>query len=346
MGRRAKGTVRIRGNTIQVGYTVSGEGSASRTFFTVAGLNGTKTNLAHVKRNIDEHIRQHVQKSGGTSFISDCQAYLDHAELELSTRNSYRDSLNIYWVPALANRDTLQITFAQINSVDVNTDWTSKKTRRNAICALRGVFKRVYTLQQIPYRTSPAHSMELGKPSRPDPSPYTRDERKLIIDHGGMYEWLAFGTGMRTGELIYLKWSDYDGTRFRVTESRVRSEVKTTKTDTSRNIMVPPWLQTKLSVYPTRWKKSTILLNQYGRSYMRANKLNDQHRKVLAKAGVTPKTGPYPWRHTYASLSLMDGASPEFVAQQLGHSVATLRKNYAKWIEGEYDQQEMDKMSW
>lgn len=344
MGRRSTGTVRVTGKTIQVGYTPGPK--LPRKWFTVSGLKPTQANLALVKRDLPDYIRQHVQQSGGMSFATDCQAYLDNAELELSTRNSYRDSLNIYWMGHLQTNDTLRITFADLNSIDMATDWPSKKTRRNAICAIRGVFKRVYTLQQIPFRTSPAHSMELGKATRPDPTPYTRAERKLIIDNGGMYEWLAFGTGMRTGEIIQLKWSDYDGTKFRVTEARVRSKVKTTKTDRSRNVVVPEWLRQKLAGYPTRWKRDTILLAQHDRPYMRGNKLNDKHRELLASIGVTHKTGPYPWRHTYASLSLMDGLSPEFVAQQLGHSVATLRKNYARWIEGEYDQQEMDKMSW
>lgn len=78
---------------------------------------------------------------------------------------------------------------------------------------------------------------------------------------------------------------------------------------------------------------------------MRGNKLLDKHRRLVESLGIRYRT-PYAWRHTYASLALMDGASPAFIAQQLGHSEAVLRKHYARWIEGEYDQREMEKMQW
>jgi len=78
---------------------------------------------------------------------------------------------------------------------------------------------------------------------------------------------------------------------------------------------------------------------------MRGNKLMEKHRKLVESLGIRYRT-PYNWRHTYASLALMDGASPEFVAQQLGHSVDVMRKHYAKWISGDYDDQEMSKLRW
>lgn len=39
----------------------------------------------------------------------------------------------------------------------------------------------------------------------------------------------------------------------------------------------------------------------------------------------------YDTRHTYATMSLMAGMSPAFIANQLGHSVKMLLSTYAKW---------------
>ena len=44
------------------------------------------------------------------------------------------------------------------------------------------------------------------------------------------YFRLAFGSGMRTGEMLALMWDDYDGQSFMVERSRTRGEIVTTKT--------------------------------------------------------------------------------------------------------------------
>ncbi len=40
----------------------------------------------------------------------------------------------------------------------------------------------------------------------------------------------------------------------------------------------------------------------------------------------------YGTRHTYATMSLMAGMDPAFIANQLGHSVEMLLSTHAKWI--------------
>lgn len=337
MGRRKAGTVRASGNRIQVGYTHQGE----RKWFTV-DLKPTKANLDAVRSNIDEYVKR--QTGERQSFYQAAQHYLDRAVLEESTRRSYRDSLNIYWM-GMADSSITELSYADLSRVDEATDWPSAKTRRNAICALRGVFKHGYQMAQMNWRESPAHALQLGKMEHAEPDPYTRDERSAIIGGGGLFEALAFGTGARTGELIALKWECLDGNYLQIARSRVRSIDKGTKTDRPRSVVLPQRLAERLRSDPARFGGSEILRNQYGRPYMRGNKLLDKHRRLVESLGIRYRT-PYAWRHTYASLALMDGASPAFIAQQLGHSEAVLRKHYARWIEGEYDQREMEKMQW
>ncbi|MBT9614459.1 MAG: tyrosine-type recombinase/integrase [Burkholderiales bacterium] len=53
----------------------------------------------------------------------------------------------------------------------------------------------------------------------------------------------------------------------------------------------------------------------------------------------------YNTRHTYATLSLMAGANPMWVARQLGHtSMKMLLEVYAKWIDDSDDSRERNKM--
>lgn len=53
---------------------------------------------------------------------------------------------------------------------------------------------------------------------------------------------------------------------------------------------------------------------------------------------------PYNMRHTYATLGLMSGANPGFLAKQPGHSKQMFFAVYADWIDGESDDREMAKI--
>jgi integrase len=57
-------------------------------------------------------------------------------------------------------------------------------------------------------------------------------------------------------------------------------------------------------------------------------------RIVLQGEGLRHRNA-YQTRHTFASLALMAGANPFWVARQLGHVAAsTMFRHYARWIEG------------
>ena len=53
----------------------------------------------------------------------------------------------------------------------------------------------------------------------------------------------------------------------------------------------------------------------------------------------------YNARHTYATMLLMDGVNPVFVADQLGHSLQMLMKRYAKWMHGDKNKAEIAKLN-
>ncbi len=53
---------------------------------------------------------------------------------------------------------------------------------------------------------------------------------------------------------------------------------------------------------------------------------------------------PYNCRHTYATICLMSGMNPAFIAQQLGHSVQMLLSTYARWLNSSSDWDELKKL--
>ncbi|WPP46634.1 tyrosine-type recombinase/integrase [Pseudomonas sp. AN-1] len=66
-------------------------------------------------------------------------------------------------------------------------------------------------------------------------------------------------------------------------------------------------------------------------------------KQALAKLGIRDRP-QYNARHTYATMCLMSGMNPAFIASQLGHSVQMLLSTYARWIDSTTDWHELDKL--
>jgi integrase len=64
---------------------------------------------------------------------------------------------------------------------------------------------------------------------------------------------------------------------------------------------------------------------------------------ALRKTGIRYRR-MYDTRHTYATMCLMSGMNPAFIAAQLGHSVQVLLSTYAKWISSSSDFAELEKL--
>ncbi|RON92246.1 hypothetical protein BK668_05535 [Pseudomonas fluorescens] len=64
---------------------------------------------------------------------------------------------------------------------------------------------------------------------------------------------------------------------------------------------------------------------------------------ALTELGIRARR-PYNCRHTYATMCLMAGMNPAFIATQLGHSVQMLLSTYARWINSSTDWGELGRL--
>lgn len=83
-----------------------------------------------------------------------------------------------------------------------------------------------------------------------------------------------------------------------------------------------------------------------GKNGEHVKQTSDRHhqwRPILKGLGIRYRP-PYNCRHTYATICLMSGLNPAFIAQQLGHSVQMLLSTYARWINSSNDWQELEKL--
>lgn len=113
-------------------------------------------------------------------------------------------------------------------------------------------------------------------------------------------------------------------------------------------VLLLPELRARLTNHPQRFRGGWIFLTQYGEPYKRIDDLIQWIGKCLDEIGIDRRNSPYPWRHTYASLGLMSGANPAFLAKQLGHTLGTFYATYARWIEGDADRSQLElvRKSW
>lgn len=176
------------------------------------------------------------------------------------------------------------------------------------------------------------------------PDPFTLEEVEQILsclkDEPVFHNYfeLAFFTGLRTSELIALEWSDVDFNRavLRVNKAYVLGNTKGTKTHSYRDIELNTRAESALKRQRllTGLKGGLIFLNPTTGCQFENDKTawRPWHRAVML-SGVRYRK-PYNTRHTFATLNLMAGANPMWVARQLGHtSMKMLLENYSRWID-------------
>ena len=300
-----------------------------------------RSRIESIKYGIEPEEFQSDFKTG--TFANVAQDYLNTLELKASTRTSYKQILQKYWMPHLDNRQVSAVELPRLRAISREINWPSHKVQKNATSVIRQVFEFA---QNEGYRDdNPAQKLKISRyktqPSEPDP--YLPEERNLLLawlsenykESAYIYFLAAFYTGMRTGELLALEWSDYDGKSFLVDKALVRGDLTTTKTSQGRQVALPAILQRAINSLPSRFKKGAMFINQYGREYKSGYHLNKKFREAHIGTGVRHRTGPYPWRHTYASIGLTSGADPIWLSKQLGHSVQVFYSVYARWIDNE-----------
>lgn len=228
--------------------------------------------------------------------------------------------------------------------------WPSAKTHNNYLIALRGVF-------ELEYRASdknPMKGIENMRVVKKLPDPMSTDERdRILTDMRTHYDervlayftWMFF-TGMRPEEAIALRWSDVDWLRQTARVRRVRtfkgSERDGSKTHTERDVDLVPQALDALRVmkrYTFMAKggdedqSADIFQNPVtGRAWHNERSQRDNFwRPTLKRLGIRWRKA-YNTRHTYATIALMAGVPPAYIAVQLGHSVQMLLEKYARWM--------------
>jgi integrase len=180
-----------------------------------------------------------------------------------------------------------------------------------------------------------------------DIDPLSWQEVHTLLDKGfpndpemRRFYTVALFTGLRTSELIALKWTRINWTDQPPTAAIKHSYTKAdgehlTKTaGSARDVDLRPQVVRALKEQQaaTKLKSDWVFCNALGGPLDRDNLMNRVWYPALKRAGLKERK-PYQTRHSFATLALSAGEDIAWVAKQMGHKNSKMIiEHYYKWV--------------
>lgn len=267
--------------------------------------------------------------------------------LQAATVDQYGTALR-FWKKLLGADTPLNSLTHQVLAAKVGGHpWTSAKAANNYLVALRGLMG--FMFHGPTAALNPMAGVKNLKAVKKRPDPLSSEERDRILSElrerydprVWAYFAFAFATGMRPEEIIALHWGDVDTSLGTVTVQRVRtfrgSERDGSKTHTERDVdLMPLAIEALAAMKPYTFLKGEHIFESplTGAPWHDERSQRDTFWKpTLKRLGIRQRRA-YATRHTYATVALMGGVNPAYIAAQLGHTNSKmLFETYSRWIE-------------
>ncbi|HEX8610221.1 MAG TPA: site-specific integrase [Telluria sp.] len=375
------GGIELRESSIRVRFTYRGRSCKETLYLNDEPMQPTPANAKYATRIAAEIRRKIVE---GTFSYQDYFPHSPRAneagkcvpmlfdvmdkwirlhEIKASTKDQYRRRLENFWKKKLTNKPIAEVGYSDILEALKAGTWKSGKSRNNELSLIKGVFE--FAKRDKLITENPCEEVARAGYQRPGPDPFDLAEAHQILDHLRAHRdeqilnfvQLMFFSGLRTSEGIALKWGDID---FQKKEMLIDGanvydeEADSTKTYEARVVKL-----TKLAMEALQRQKVYTQLvgarveggghvfhdpktsKPWG--YAKITDVRSFWEITLKQLGIRYRR-PYNMRHTFATIGLMSGAKPGYLAKQLGHSLRMFFTVYAKWISSDDDDREMEKM--
>jgi len=227
------------------------------------------------------------------------------------------------------------------------------KSARNYLQgSLSGLFATALDVDHV-VKVNPCLKLRWPAKEIEDPDPFTAEERDKILaklreaplsarKKGTVRRWshgliaFLFATGMRPSEATGLTWGDVDlsARRVFIRRSRVSGIVGSTKTRASRRTVRLSQHATDLlrELRPLHPGEALPVFTTPSRCPINQDRFAKTHwRAALSSAEVRPRR-LYDTRCTFISLAVSGGVDLFWISRQVGASVATLEKHYARYL--------------
>ena len=277
-------------------------------------------------------------------------AWIDaHArKIKPTTLNRYRELIKDYLVPRLGSIKLQELKPLHIEQfynsmaeqVGVAGKHLAPRTARQAGAILKTALKQAVEVETL-ITINPASRVKLPKSNSVTPTPFNFSELKQFLEIARshrlyFYFRLSAFTGARRGELLALKWADFDGKTINLTKNRtsIGNEVieqNTTKGGNNGQRRVPLDNETIEQFKEHRrrqlsermalgeyWQDTGYVFTQENVLPLYTNTVSDLYRKLIKKAGLRHNR-LHDLRHAHATELLRLGEPLHVVANRLGH---------------------------
>lgn len=213
----------------------------------------------------------------------------------------------------------------------------SRKRLINLLTPLRGALQQA--LDDGVIEKDPLSGFRLRRVEAPteriDPFSHSELDRLGRTELGHLWAFWAW-TGLRSGELIGLRWGDVDGDGMALTVQRsvrVGREKRPKTSAGQRRVVLLPAARSALGRLHREEDASPVFRNpSTGERWHEDRGLARAFRKACAAAEIRYRY-PYQLRHTFASWALSSGENPLWVAAQMGHAdVTMIFKVYGRYM--------------
>lgn len=281
-------------------------------------------------------------------------------EKQIEWRQSYRETVDtvfrLHLMPVFGDKPVNAIDRAAILSFRAGLitrpaakqgPANGKPRKPDTLNRIIGILRQVLDEAAARYGfANPATSIKRLKAQKVDITPFTMDEVKQMIDNARPdyrdYLLVRFFTGMRSAEVHGLKWKHIDLERglILIRETFYCGRTEYTKNDGSqRDIQssqpVMDALRRLRAVETGRDAEIAdqyVFHSRYGNPIINTN-FNDRIWKPLLRLCGIKYRRPYQMRHTCATLWLAAGESPQWIANQLGHTTTEmLFRTYGRYV--------------
>ncbi|MCD8492031.1 MAG: site-specific integrase [Geovibrio sp.] len=286
-----------------------------------------------------------AQTAPDIKFSSYAWQWLDLKERSVAY-STYKGYLSIIrkLVDYFGDTELINIKYSHIQAY-IKKDTTKPKTISNTANVLQQIFESAIIDDII--SKNPVEFIKKPRIQIAQVDPFDRSEAIQIINwmeekhpHIAIFFALGFYTGMRTGELLALKWSDIDfqSHKIKVQRTITKSRIKeSTKTSEYRIIDIIPALDPHLKRHKqyTFMKSEWVLNTSYGKPFMKTENMKVYYNPCLKALGLRFRN-VYQMRHSFACMMIEAGEDLNWIKNMLGHNtLEMLFKRYGNRINRE-----------
>jgi integrase len=305
-------------------------------------------NLVFVQKEVLPVLMHEIKKGSVILEKSVKKNFKYYSDLFLKTKrdlkpNSYRqyESQIIFWNKYFGDREINDIKPSEIKEIIFNLT-VKPQTQRDMLARLKSIFEEAELDEAI--TSNPAKKVKIPRAAKRKILPLAKDEVTEILNNATdffkCYLAIGFYTGMRTGEILALKWQNVNLDKKLIFVDATVGTYEEQDTKTNESTRYVPIFEPLIPYLKEQQQRNGlskyVFSTKTGRHYSSTNLIKHFWKPLLRRLHI-PYRRLYETRHTFATNMI---ASNKFslnqIASWLGHSnIQTLISKYNNYIPSE-----------